>query len=440
MRVSIIGSGYVGLVSGAGFSEVGHNVLCMDIDDERIEKLRAGEAPIYEPGLEDMLWENAQQGRLEFSISIEDAVDHAEVLMIAVGTPPQEDGSADLSHILAVASSVGRVLEEHLLVVIKSTVPVGTCDQVRYAIQNELDERGIDVSFGVASNPEFLAQGAAISDFMKPDRIIAGVEDEASETLLRELYAPFNRNHEKLMCMDIHSSELTKYAANAMLATKISFMNELSNIADRVGADIEKVRLGIGSDPRIGYSFIYPGAGYGGSCFPKDVRALTHTAEDYGYNAQMLKSVESVNNRQKTKLFEKLDTHFGGELDGKTIAVWGLAFKPNTDDLRDAPSRTLIDALLEEGARVNAHDPKAMDETELLYSDEENITFFDDPYEATEGADALVLVTEWRQYWAPDFDRLLDEMNESVLVDGRNIWSPEIVRNRGFTYYSIGRP
>ena len=275
---------------------------------------------------------------------------------------------------------------------------------------------------------------------MKPDRIIAGIEDEASETLLRELYAPFNRNHEKLMCMDIHSSELTKYAANAMLATKISFMNELSNIADRVGADIEKVRLGIGSDPRIGYSFIYPGAGYGGSCFPKDVRALAHTAEDYGYNAQILQSVESVNNQQKTKLFEKLDSHFGGDLEGKTIAVWGLAFKPNTDDIRDAPSRTLIDALLEEGARVNAHDPKAMDEAELLYPDEQNIAFFEDPYEAAEGADALVLVTEWRQYWAPDFDRLLNEMNDSVLVDGRNIWSPEVVRNRGFTYYSIGRP
>ncbi len=440
MRVSIIGSGYVGLVSGAGFSEVGHHVLCMDIDDERIEKLRIGESPIYEPGLEEMLWENAQQGRLEFSISIEEAVDHAEVLMIAVGTPPQEDGSADLSHVLAVAASVGRVLEQELLIVVKSTVPVGTCDRVRYTIQNELDERGADIVFSVASNPEFLAQGAAIADFMKPDRIIAGVEDEASETLLRELYAPFNRNHEKLMCMDIHSSELTKYAANAMLATKISFMNELSNIADRVGADIEKVRLGIGSDPRIGYSFIYPGAGYGGSCFPKDVRALAHTAEDYGYNAQILNAVEAVNNRQKAKLFERLDSHFGGNLEGKTIAIWGLAFKPNTDDIRDAPSRTLIEALLEEGARVHAHDPKAMDETELLYPDEENIVFFDDPYEATEDVDALVLVTEWRQYWAPDFDRLLNEMNQSVLVDGRNIWSPEVVRNRGFTYYSIGRP
>jgi UDPglucose 6-dehydrogenase len=294
--------------------------------------------------------------------------------------------------------------------------------------------------FSVASNPEFLAEGVAINDFMKPDRIVAGIEDEVSERVLRELYAPFNRNHEKLMVMDVQSSELTKYAANAMLATKISFMNELSNVAERVGADIEKVRLGIGSDPRIGYSFIYPGAGYGGSCFPKDVRALVHTAEEYGYTTQILRSVEAVNNHQKNKLFEKLDAHFGGDLEGKTIAVWGLAFKPNTDDMRDAPSTVLIDALLEEGAKVFAHDPKAMDEAEVIYEEEENISFFDDPYEAADGVDALVLVTEWRQYWAPDFDRLQQSMKEMTLVDGRNIWSPEVVRNRGFTYYSIGRP
>ena len=440
MRISIIGSGYVGLVSGAGFSEVGHHVLCMDIDTQRISELGKGQVPIYEPGLEEMLVDNAEQGRLIYSTSIQEAVDHAEVLMIAVGTPPEEDGSADLNNVLAVASNIGQLLSEHLLVVVKSTVPVGTCDRVREAIQNELDNRGVDLSFSIASNPEFLAEGVAISDFMKPDRIIAGVEDEASETLLRELYAPFNRNHEKLMCMDIHSSELTKYAANAMLATKISFMNELSNVAERVGADIEKVRLGIGSDPRIGYSFIYPGAGYGGSCFPKDVRALHYTAGEFGYEAEILQAVEAVNNRQKTKLFEKLDAHFGGDLENRIFAVWGLAFKPNTDDLRDAPSRVLIDALLDEGAKVNAHDPQAMDEAEQLYLDEEGIAFFDDPYAAAEDADALVLVTEWRQYWAPDFDRLLEDMNETVLVDGRNIWSPEVVRNRGFTYYSIGRP
>jgi len=440
MRVSIIGSGYVGLVSSACLSQVGHHVLCMDIDTDRIESLRQGESPIFEPGLEDMLVENADQGRLVFSTSIEEAVNHAEILIICVGTPPEEDGSADLSHVLAVATDIGQVLNRYLLVVVKSTVPVGTCDRVRVAIQDELDKRDSDILFSVASNPEFLAEGAAIGDFMKPDRIVVGVEDEASEQLLRELYVPFNRNHEKLMCMDIRSSELTKYAANAMLATKISFMNELSNVAEKVGADIEHVRLGIGSDQRIGYSFIYAGAGYGGSCFPKDVRALFHTAEEFGYEADILRAVEAVNERQKNKLFEKLDAHFGGDLEGKSIAVWGLAFKPNTDDMRDAPSRTLIDALLEEGAQVFAHDPKAMDEAEIIYEGEDNISFFDSPYDAAEGADALVLVTEWRQYWAPDFDLLLNTMNEQTLVDGRNIWSPEIVRGHGFTYYSIGRP
>lgn len=440
MRVSIIGTGYVGLVSGACLAQVGHQVLCMDIQAQRVAQLRQGVSPIYEPGLEDLLAENAEQGRLTFTASIEEAVAHAEVLLIAVGTPPDEDGAADLSHVLDVASQIGRNLEDHLLVVVKSTVPVGTCARVREAIQRELDARGLDLSFSVASNPEFLAEGVAIKDFMTPDRIVAGVEDEASESVLRELYAPFNRNHEKLMCMDIRSSELTKYAANAMLATKISFMNELSNVAERVGADIERVRLGIGSDPRIGYSFIYAGAGYGGSCFPKDVRALSRTAEAFGYETQILKAVEAVNDEQKTKLFEKLDAHFGGDLRGKKIAIWGLSFKPNTNDMRDAPSRTLIEALLAEGARVSAHDPKALDEAELLYEGEDGIAFFEDPYDAAEGADALVLVTEWRQYWAPDFAALRALMAEKVIVDGRNIWVPEVVRRRGFTYYSIGRP
>jgi UDPglucose 6-dehydrogenase len=440
MRLSIIGSGYVGLVSGAGLSEVGHHVVCMDIDAERIERLRQGECPIYEPGLEDMLWSSAEAGRLEFTTSIEEAVDHAEVLMIAVGTPPEEDGSADLSHVLAVARDVGRQLMEPLLVVVKSTVPVGTCDRVRQAIQDELDERGEDIAFSVASNPEFLAEGVAVSDFMKPDRIVVGVEDEASEQLLRELYAPFNRNHEKLLAMDVHSSELTKYAANAMLATKISFMNELSNIAYKVGADIEKIRQGIGSDPRIGYSFIYAGAGYGGSCFPKDVRALYHTARSYGYEAEILRSVEAVNERQKRKLFEILDGHFGGELEGRRIAVWGLSFKPNTNDIREASALALIDLLLEAGALVQAHDPEAMEEVAERYADEPDVSFFDDPYEAAEDADALALVTEWRQYWAPDFARLSELMSEAVIADGRNIWPPAVVRKRGFTYYSIGRP
>lgn len=440
MRVSIIGTGYVGLVSGACLAQVGHQVLCMDIQKQRIAQLREGVSPIYEPGLEDLLVENSEQGRLTFTASIEEAVAHAEVLLIAVGTPMDEDGSADLSHVLGVASDIGRNLEDHLLVVVKSTVPVGTCARVREAIQRELDARRLDLSFSVASNPEFLAEGVAIKDFMTPDRIVAGVEDEASESVLRELYAPFNRNHEKLMCMDIRSSELTKYAANAVLATKISFMNELSNVAERVGADIEQVRLGIGSDPRIGYSFIYAGAGYGGSCLPKDVRALSRTAEAFGYEAQILKAVEAVNDEQKTKLFEKLDAHFGGDLRGKNIAVWGLSFKPNTNDMRDAPSRTLIDALLAEEARVSAHDPKALEEAEIIYEDEDGIAFFEDPYDAAEGADALVLVTEWRQYWAPDFAALGASMAEKVIVDGRNIWVPEVVRKRGFTYYSIGRP
>jgi UDPglucose 6-dehydrogenase len=440
MRVSIIGTGYVGLVSGACLAQVGHQVLCMDIEAQRVALLREGVSPIYEPGLEDLLVENAEQGRLTFTASIEEAVAHAEVLLIAVGTPPDEDGSADLSHVLDVASEIGRNLEDHLLVVVKSTVPVGTCARVREAIQRELDARRLDQSFSVASNPEFLAEGVAIKDFMTPSRIVVGVEDEASESVLRELYAPFNRNHEKLMCMDIRSSELTKYAANAMLATKISFMNELSNLAERVGADIEHVRLGIGSDPRIGYSFIYAGAGYGGSCFPKDIRALSRTAEAFGYETQILKAVEAVNDEQKTKLFEKLDAHFGGDLRGKNIAVWGLSFKPNTNDMRDAPSRVLIEALLAEEARVSAHDPRAVEEAELLFEDEDGIAFFDDPYDAAEGADALVLVTEWRQYWAPDFAALGDLMAEKVIVDGRNIWVPEVVRKRGFTYYSIGRP
>ncbi|HMB61281.1 MAG TPA: UDP-glucose/GDP-mannose dehydrogenase family protein, partial [Xanthomonadales bacterium] len=356
MRVSIIGSGYVGLVSGAGLSEVGHHVLCMDINEERIEALRNGFIPIFEPGLETMLRENAAQGRVRFSSSLAEAVAHANVLFIAVGTPPGEDGSADLSHVLSVASGIGKCLEKPLLVVVKSTVPVGTCEKVQKAIEAELEQRGKDLSFHVASNPEFLKEGAAIADFMKPDRIVIGTESEDAEHLLRELYTPFNRNHEKLLCMDIRSSELTKYAANAMLATKISLMNEISNVADRVGADIEHVRIGIGSDPRIGYSFIYPGVGYGGSCFPKDVQALEHTATQHGYTAELLQAVEAVNNRQKRKPFELLQQHFGDNLPNCRIAVWGLAFKPNTDDMRAAPAVTLVQELLEQGASVVGHD------------------------------------------------------------------------------------
>jgi UDPglucose 6-dehydrogenase len=440
MRISIVGSGYVGLVSGAGLSDVGHHVFCMDIDQQRVDDLKNGIVPIFEPGLDEMIRSNSGQGRLEFTTSLEQAVEHAEVLFIAVGTPPDEDGSADLSHVLAVASGIGDCLANKLLVVVKSTVPVGTCDKVRETISERLRQRDMQVEFSVASNPEFLKEGAAIGDFMKPDRIVVGVDNDESEVLLRELYAPFNRNHEKLLCMDVKSSELTKYAANAMLATKISLMNELSNVAERVGADIEHVRNGIGSDPRIGYSFIYPGAGYGGSCFPKDVRALEYTASSSGYQAELLKAVESVNNKQKHKPFELLSKHFDARLDGLTVGVWGLSFKPNTDDMREAPSLNLIHSLLEAGARVRAHDPEAAHEAGQIFSGRDGFETIDNPYSAVEGADALVLMTEWKLYWAPDFDRLVNTMKQAVIVDGRNIWSPQVVRRRGITYYAIGRP
>ena len=440
MRISIVGSGYVGLVSGTGLSEVGHHVMCMDNNEERIENLRQGIVPIFEPGLEEMLQENSRQGRLKFTASMVDALDQAQVLFIAVGTPPNEDGSADTSHVLAVAKAIGQLMDKPLLVAIKSTVPVGTCEKVSACISQELEGRGLDIDFTVASNPEFLKEGAAISDFMKPDRIIVGVENKEAEALMRELYAPFNRNHEKLLCMDVRSSELTKYAANAMLATKISLMNELANVAERVGADIEHVRNGIGSDPRIGFSFIYPGAGYGGSCFPKDVRALEIIAQQYGYDAELLRAVETVNNRQKHKPFEMLSRHFKGQLAGLKVAVWGLSFKPNTDDIREAPSLNLIEACLAAGTSIRAHDPEANAKVDLLFADQTGFGTFEDPYEAAAGADALVLMTEWKLYWAPDFNSLRESMSQAVIVDGRNIWSPEVVRRRGITYYAIGRP
>jgi len=440
MKISIIGSGYVGLVSGAGLAEAGHNVMCMDIDEQRIANLRQGNSPIYEPGLEEMLVDNVERGHLAFTTSLEKAVGHAEALMIAVGTPPSEDGSADLGHVLGVASGIGRILSKPLLVIVKSTVPVGTCDRVRAAIQLELDRRGEKTGFSVASNPEFLAEGGAIKDFMQPSRIVCGIENDHSEELLREMYAPFNRNHEKMLFMDVHSSELTKYSANAMLATKISLMNELANIAERVGADIEHVRKGIGSDPRIGYSFIYAGPGYGGSCFPKDVRALSHTAKEYGFEAKILDAVEHVNNRQKTHLFEMLKRDFNDELDGKCIAIWGLSFKPNTDDMREAPSRVLIDALLNAGASVRGHDPEAMEVAMQIYADKEKFSVHADQYEAATGADALVLVTEWKLYWIPDYERLANCMLQRILVDGRNIWPQETALKHGFTCHAIGRP
>ena len=439
MRISVIGSGYAGLVSGVGLSDAGHNVLCMDIDEQRIAALRAGHADIYEPGLDEMLVENTRREQLAFTTSIQKAVNHAEALMIAVGTPPSEDGSADIDHVLNVARSVGKLLEKPLLVIVKSTVPVGTCDQVRAAIQAQLDDRGKDISFSVASNPEFLAEGAAIKNFMQPDRIVCGVEDQHSEEMLREIYAPFNRKQEKMIFMDVRSSELTKYSANAMLATKISLMNELANIAERTGADIEQVRKGIGSDPRIGYSFIYAGPGYGGSCFPKDVRALARTAEKHGFDAKLLNAVENVNNHQKTRLFEMLNQQFDGELAGLTIAIWGLSFKPRTNDMREAPSRVLIDALLDAGASVRANDPEAMPEALLLYGDNSSFSVHEGQYDAADGVDALVLVTEWKHYWIPDFERLAGSMKQKVLVDGRNIWPQSAALRHGFTYHAIGR-
>jgi len=412
----------------------------MDIDADRIAALREGHADIYEPGLDEMLVENVRRGQLAFTTSIEDAVSHAEALMIAVGTPADEDGSADLVQVLGVATSIGACLQKPLLVIVKSTVPVGTCERVRKQIQVQLESRGEDIPFSVASNPEFLAEGAAIKNFMQPDRIVCGVEDTHSEEMLREMYAPFNRKQEKMIFMDVHSSELTKYSANAMLATRISLMNELANIAERTGADIEQVRKGIGSDPRIGYSFIYAGPGYGGSCFPKDVRALARTAEEHGFTAQLLNAVESVNSHQKTRLFEILKKQFGSDLSGCRIAIWGLSFKPRTDDMREAPSRVLIEALLDAGASVRANDPEAMEEALRLYGEDKNFSVHDRQYDAARGADALVLVTEWKHYWIPDFERLAASMRQKILLDGRNIWPQSAALRHGFTYHAIGRP
>jgi len=402
MNISIVGTGYVGLVTGACFADVGNQVLCVDKDQSKIDTLLAGEIPIFEPGLERLVKANVDQQRLHFTTDIKQAVTHADVLFIAVGTPPDEDGSADLSHVLAVASSIGQCLESPRVVVTKSTVPVGTAAKVRQAIQTELDSRGVEIEFSVASNPEFLKEGAAIQDFMKPDRVVVGADDERAVSLMRNLYAPFNRNHERLIVMDIASAELTKYAANAMLATKISFMNELSNIAERLDADIELVRQGIGSDPRIGYHFIYPGCGYGGSCFPKDVQALHRTAGHNDYDAKILAAVEAVNIEQKSVLLHKVVKRFGEDLSDLTFAVWGLSFKPNTDDMREAPSVVIINGLIDRGAKVVALDPIAIDEAQHLFADNASITLVDDPYLATQDADALLIVTEWkvfRWYW-----------------------------------------
>ncbi|NKB75754.1 MAG: nucleotide sugar dehydrogenase [Gammaproteobacteria bacterium] len=441
MNITVVGTGYVGLVTGACLSEMGNNVLCIDTDEEKIKNLHKGKLPIYEPGLESIVHDNAAAERLSFSTDMDLGVEHGDVVFIAVGTPPDEDGSADLRYVLDVANSIGERINSYCTIVTKSTVPVGTARKVQGAISLALEKREKLVDFSVVSNPEFLKEGAAVDDFMKPDRIVIGVDDDRALGVMKSLYAPFNRNHERMIVMDIPSAELTKYTANAMLATKISFMNEMSNLAERLGADIESVRIGIGADPRIGYSFIYPGCGYGGSCFPKDVQALYRTANEVGYDAKILQAVEAVNKSQKMKPVEKVIQHFGNDLTGKTFALWGLAFKPDTDDMRDAPSRVVIDSLLEMGAIIKAFDPVATHEAHRIYGDEGNFFLFkDNPYEALEGADAVIVVTEWKVFRTPDLPRFKEAMRGNVVIDGRNIFSPEAIRESGLVYYGIGRP
>jgi len=439
MKVSIFGSGYVGLVTGACLAEAGNHVVCMDIDARKVARLNAGEVPIHEPGLDALIRRNRDGGRLEFTTDSAHAVDHGLFQLIAVGTPPGEDGSADLRHVLEVARTIGERLERYAVVVTKSTVPVGTADKVRERIVSVLAERGSQLEFDVVANPEFLKEGAAIQDFMKPDRVVVGTDSPGATELLRTLYEPFTRNHDRLIVMDIRSAELTKYAANAMLATKISFMNELANIAERVGADIERVRVGIGSDPRIGYSFIYPGTGYGGSCFPKDVKALIRSAREVDYDARVLQAVEAVNEQQKSLLVRKLRKLLPGPLTGRAIALWGLAFKPDTDDMREAPSRVIIEALLAAGAQVRAYDPIAMEEAGRLYGGNGNFALAHDAYEAAAGAEALLIVTEWREFRSPDFERLRQLLAAPRILDGRNLYDPQQLAKLGFEYYAVGR-
>ena len=441
MNITVIGSGYVGLVTGACFAEMGNRVTCVDIDEKKIEALNRGEVPIYEPGLAEMISRNVAKGHISFTTSIADALSHAEIAFIAVGTPMGEDGSADLQYVLAVASDIGKHMQTELVVVDKSTVPVGTADKVKACIQAELDKRSDlgNISFTVVSNPEFLKEGAAIKDFMQPDRVVVGTESEEAMKKMRMLYAPFFKQNERFIAMDIRSAEMTKYAANAMLATKISFMNEMANICERVGADVNQVRIGIGSDSRIGYSFIYPGIGYGGSCFPKDVQALVKTAADYGYESKILKSVEAVNNRQKTVLLDKIITHYGEDLSGKTFAVWGLSFKPETDDMRAAPSIPIIRGLMERGAKVQAYDPKARHEAESFYLKGLAVDYKEDKYAAVKGAHALLLLTEWKEFRSPDFNFLAEQLIDQHLFDGRNQFAQEYLEKYNIHYTQIGK-
>ncbi len=440
MKITIIGTGYVGLVTGTCLAEVGNDVMCLDVDARKIAVLQDGGIPIYEPGLDDMVKSNVVAGRLRFTTDVAAAVAHGDIQFIAVGTPPDEDGSADLRHVLAAATAIGASMSDYKLVVNKSTVPVGTADKVRSAIKDALERRNVRCDFDVASNPEFLKEGAAVEDFMRPDRIIIGTDNDRAATTLRALYAPFQRNHERLITMDIRSAELTKYAANAMLATRISFMNELANLTEKLDADIEQVRRGMGSDPRIGYDFLYPGCGFGGSCFPKDVRALRRTASEQGMPMRVIDAVEAANNAQKHILLDRVVNYFGSDLNGRMIAVWGLAFKPNTDDMREAPSRVLLEGLWHLGARVIAYDPAAALETRRIYGDHPSLTLAETPMNALEGADALVIVTEWKVFRGADFGVIKSKLKSPVIFDGRNLYEPRRVRAAGLTYYSVGRP
>jgi len=439
MKITVIGAGYVGLVSGACLAEMGNHVVCLDVDPRKIDVLNSGGIPIHEPGLQQVVQRNVAAGRLRFTTDVSVAVAHGNLQFIAVGTPPDEDGSADLQYVLNAARNIGRLMTDYKLVIDKSTVPVGTADKVKAAIQAELDARGVALEFGVASNPEFLKEGAAVDDFMKPDRIVVGAEGERAIDLLRAVYAPFQRNRDKLVIMDVRSAELTKYAANAMLATRISFMNELALLAESLGADIELVRQGIGSDPRIGYHFLYAGCGYGGSCFPKDVKALIRTAAETGRDLKVLQAVEDANDAQKQVLVEKIVKRFGEDLTGRRFAVWGLAFKPNTDDMREASARVLIGGLLARGAAVTAYDPVAMVEARRIFGDEPRISYATNPDAALEGADALAIVTEWKEFRSPDFARMAKTLKTPVIFDGRNLYEPQVVRDAGVDYQPIGR-
>ncbi|RQP26326.1 UDP-glucose dehydrogenase family protein [Piscinibacter terrae] len=439
MKITVIGTGYVGLVTGTCLAEMGNHVMCLDVDEKKIRILEEGGIPIHEPGLLEMVTRNRAAGRLQFTTDVIKAVNHGTLQFIGVGTPPDEDGSADLQYVLAAARNVGKHMTDYKVVINKSTVPVGTGDKVRAAVAEELKKRGSDVEFAVVSNPEFLKEGAAVEDFMRPDRIVVGGDDERAILLMRALYSPFIRNHDRLLVMDIKSAEFTKYAANSMLATRISFMNELALLSEKVGADIELVRKGIGSDPRIGYHFLYAGAGYGGSCFPKDVKALVKTASQNGVELQVLQAVEAANERQKHVLVDKVVARFGEDLTGRTFAIWGLAFKPNTDDMREAPSRVIIGELVRRGAKLRAYDPVAMPEAQRVMSDVKNLTFVDGQAQALEGADALVVITEWKEFKSPDFDLIKSSLKQPVVIDGRNLYDPQLMSTLGIEYTGIGR-